>query len=71
MQGSFGCDASPSLTTYRNSLIGTQNFNATQLIGFIQDWVTSEPIIKIDWYTIRVDSSCPTAIASLEEKECN
>ena len=69
--GSFGCDTSPNLTTYRNTLIGTHNFNATQLIGFIQDWVTSGPKIKMDWYTIGVDNSCSVAIASLEEKECD
>ena len=70
LKASFSCGSSPNLTTYRNTLIGTYNFNATQLIGFIQDWVTSEPQINIKDYSVWLDSSCPIAIASLKEPEC-
>ena len=57
----------PNLTTYRNTIIGTHNFNATQLIGFIQDWVTSAPQINIKDYSVWLD---PVAITSLKEPEC-
>jgi hypothetical protein len=70
LKASFSCASSPNLTTYRNTLIGTHNFNATQLIGFIQDWVTSAPQINIKDYSVWLDSSCPVAIASLKEPEC-
>ena len=70
LKASFSCSSSPSLTTYRNTLIGTHNFNATQLIGFFQDWVTSAPQINIKDYSVWLDSSCPVAIASLKEVEC-
>ena len=70
LKASFSCASSPNLTTYRNTLIGTYNFNATQLIGFIQDWVTSAPQINIKDYSVWLDSSCPVAIASLKEPEC-
>ena len=70
LQPLFSCASSPNLTTYRNTLIGTHNFNATQLIGFVQDWVTSAPQINIKDYSVWLDSSCPVAIASLKEPEC-
>ena len=66
----FICASSPNVTTYRNTLIGTHNFNATQLIGFIQDWVSSGPQINIKGYAVWLDSSCPVAISSLKEPEC-
>ena len=55
---------------YRNTLLGTLNFNGTQITGFIQDWVNTGPLIKIDRNPVRVDSSCPTAISSLDEPVC-
>ena len=70
LKASFSCAISPNLTTYRNTLIGTHNFNATRLIGFIQDWVNSGPKINIKTYTVWLDSSCPVAISSLKEPEC-
>ena len=55
---------------YRNTLLGTLNFNGTQITGLIQDWVNTGPLIKIDGNPVRVDSSCPTAISSLDEPVC-
>ena len=51
IQGSFGCDASPMqpdnvpIAIARTLSLEYNNFNATQLI---QDWMTSEPKIKLD-----------------------
>ena len=70
LEATFTCGYSPTLTTYRNTLLGTHNFNATQLIGFIQDWVTSGPRINVKGYAVRIDKSCPVAIASMNEPEC-
>jgi hypothetical protein len=33
---------------YQNALIGTLNFNGTQIVDFIQDWVSTGPLIKVD-----------------------
>ena len=55
---------------YRNALLGTHNFNGTMITGFIQDWVGTGPLIKINGNPVRVDSSCPTAISSLEDPVC-
>ena len=69
LEESFSCEDSPNLMTYRSTLLGTYNFNGTQIIGFIQDWVSSSPRIKIETSHVRVDSSCPVAISSLDEPE--
>lgn len=66
----FSCEMSPNLTTYRNTLLGTHNVNATQFIRYIQDWVSSDPMIIIKNYAVRVDRSCPVSIKSLNEPEC-
>jgi hypothetical protein len=55
---------------YRNALIGTLNFNGTQNVDFIQDWVSTGPLMEVDGDSMRVDSSCPTAISSLDEPVC-
>ena len=55
---------------YRNALIGTLNFNGTQIVDFIQDWVSTGPLIEVNGSSMRVDSSCPTAISSLNEPVC-
>ena len=55
---------------YRNALLGTHNFNGTRIVDHIQDWVSTGPLIKIDGNSVRVDSSCPTAISSLDEPVC-
>lgn len=69
-RGIFICEDSPNLMTYRNVLLGTYNFNGTRIIGFIQDWVDTGPLIKIRESHVRVDSSCPVAISSLNEPGC-
>jgi hypothetical protein len=71
LQESFSCSSSPHLTTYRNTLIGTHHVNASQLIGFIQDWVNSGPRITIkSSYSVWVDKKCPVAVLSFDEPEC-
>ena len=70
LNGSFHCQSSNTQATYRNTLIGTYNFNANQLIGFIQDWVNSSASVKMDWYSVNIDKHCPIAIGSLTETEC-
>ena len=71
LQESFSCSSSPHLTTYRNTLIGTHNVNASQFVGFIQNWVNSGPRITIKGgYSVWVDKKCPVAVSSFDEPEC-
>ena len=68
LQESFSCSSSPHLTTYRNTLIDTHNANASQLVGYIQDWVNSGPKITIkNSYLVWVDKKCPVAVSSFDE----
>jgi hypothetical protein len=55
---------------YRNALIGTHNFNGTQIVDFIQDWVSTGPLVEVGGNSMRVDSSCAAAISSLDEPVC-
>ena len=71
LQESFSCSSSPHLTTYWNTLVGTHNVNASQLVVFIQDWVNSGPRITIKGgYSVWVDKKCPVAVSSFDEPEC-
>ena len=56
--------------TYRNMLLGTHNFNGKQIVGFIQDWVNTGPLIKIGGNYVRVDSGCPAAISTMYASTC-
>ena len=40
------------------------------IVEFIQDWVTSGPIMTIQWYTVKLDPKCPVSISSLGAQEC-
>ena len=70
LPGSFSCLYSHNQTTYRSTIIGTQSYNATELVEFIQDWVTSGPTLTIQWYTVKLDPKCPVSISSLGDPEC-
>ena len=70
LPGTFSCQDSHNQTTYRSTIIGTQSYNATELVEFIQDWVTSGPTLTIQWYTVKLDPKCPVSISSLGDPEC-
>ena len=54
--------------TYRGTLFGTRNVNGTEIVGFIQDWVNTNPLIMTDNNQFaRVDSNCPVVISSLND----
>ena len=57
--------------TYRNAILSTKEANRTQVIGFIQDWVSTGPLMKVAvGNSVRVDSSCYVAISALDESGC-
>ena len=70
LNGSFHCQCSSTQAIYRNVLIGTYNFNATHLVGFIQDWVNSGASVKMDQYSVDIDNSCPITTGSLTKPKC-
>ena len=34
--------------------MGTEAHNATELVGFLQEWVNSEPALQVDQFELRV-----------------
>ena len=72
LEESFICEVSPDLLTYRAAVLGTYNYNGTQILSFIQHWASGGPRIKTGpaGEHVRVDSSCPVEISSLDEPEC-
>lgn len=70
LSGVFSCLDSHDQTTYRSTIIGTQSYNATELVEFIRDWINSGPTLAIQWYTVKLDKECPVSIASLGDPEC-
>lgn len=70
-KGVFLCHGSPSSTTYRTTLVDYRSTtNSTYLVGIIQNWVSTHPSLIIDGRLMRVSSTCPTYIFSLDEEEC-
>ena len=72
LDDSFSCEESHDILTYRGTLLGTHNFNGSQIVKFIQDWASGGPRIKIGYHTeyVRVDDSCPVVISSLDGPDC-
>ena len=46
--------------------MGTEAHNATELVGFLQEWVNSEPALQVDQTELRVGTRCPVLIPSLK-----
>ena len=42
--------------------------NATELVGFLQEWVNSEPALQVDQFELEVGTRCPVSIPSLKLK---
>ena len=69
--GLFLCHGNPTKTTYRSALVNPfPTTNSTQLVGIIQSWVSTSPSLVVDGLLVRVNATCPTAISSLDEEEC-
>ena len=69
LNGVFSCLDSHDQTTYRSTIIGTQSYNAMELVEFIQDWVNSGPTLTIQWYAVKLDPNCPVSISSLDDPD--
>ena len=70
-RGLFLCHSNPTKTTYRTTLINPfPTKNSSQLVGIIQNWVSSSPSLVLDGLLVRVSSTCQTSISRIDETEC-
>ena len=70
-KGSFLCQRNPTHFTYRSTLVNPfPTTNSSELLGIIQNWVSSGPSLVLDGLSVRVNRHCPTRIESLEDGEC-
>ena len=67
-KGLFRCWNSLNEFTYRSAIVGTEAHNATELVGFLQEWVNSEPALQVDQFELEVGTRCPVLIPSLKLK---
>ena len=68
---SFSCSSdSPMHVTYRARLKGTSEISSTALVSVIEDWVSSGSSVIVTGVRMMLDSECPVAISSLDEREC-
>lgn len=70
-KGFFSCYRSKTESTYRTTITGLRYVSAqTDLIRLIQNWVESGATLRVLWFVIKVDKSCPVLISSMTADEC-
>ena len=70
-KGFFTCYSSKTRTTYRTTITGLESVSAiSDLAGLVQKWVESGATMRVLWYVIKIDKSCPVLISSMNEDEC-
>ena len=68
--GIFSCRRTLNEVSYRSTIVGTETHNTTELLGLIEDWVSSGPVLRIWWYLADVYTNFPVELSSLDEMEC-
>ena len=73
--GTFICQYHPAIATYRSTFInpvigGVSNINASSLVSYLQHWVDSAPVVRLDWLLVNVNTDCPVAIDHLSDPDC-
>ena len=69
--GAFQCfEKSPTTVTFRGEIGPALRANASQVISYMEQWVTTNPTIVIQNTRLRVDSSCNVKINSFNDPEC-
>ena len=69
--GHFTCLITTEQATYRSTISGSIDNNATRLLSVLQDWVASGPVIELDWILLHVSPDCPIHISSKADPECS
>ena len=68
--GLFSCRSSLNQTSYRTTITGIEAIDAVKLVLHVQKWVESGPTVRVQWYIVDIDRSCPALVTSLGEPEC-
>ena len=57
------CQSHPAVATF--SII-----NASSLVSYLQYWVDSAPVVRLDWLLVNVNKDCAVAIDHLNDPDC-
>ena len=70
--GQISCRNSPFQATYRGAVLagGSSGYNATQILGCVEKWVKTAPVLYIGKLLVDVDPSCSVRVSSLTGPEC-
>ena len=64
------CDYSkPTHPTYQAFVNANSRYSVADIVGYVEDWVASEPTITVGLVVVSVDSSCPVSPA-LDDEFC-
>ena len=67
----FQCfPSSPQAVTYRAELHGTRQVSVSELIVYLEEWISSEVSIIVQFLILSIDESCTVEITSIAEEEC-
>ena len=61
---------SPTAVTFRAEISESPSLPATQLVGFLEAWVSSGSVVLVQAQLLNVDTTCATIIDSFSEEEC-
>ena len=50
--------------------MGTEDQSAIELLGFLENWVKSKPVLRVEKFGLWVSSEYPVRIMSLDLGEC-
>ena len=67
----FQCfSSSPQAVTYRAELHGTLQASVPDLIVYLEEWISSEVTISVQFLILSIDESCTVEVSSTAEEEC-
>ena len=69
--GVFRCfSSSPQAVTFRAILHGTTKASSSEIIRFIEQWISNQITIPVQSLLINVESRCTAIISSFDDGEC-
>ena len=72
MSPNFRCfEESEDAVTYRAEVTGTPLAPPSQIISFIEEWLSQGALILFDIVLVPVDDSCQVVVSSIADPECN
>ena len=67
----FQCfPSSPQAVTYHAELHGTLQVSVPELIVYLEEWISSEVTISVQFLILSIDKSCTVEVSSSAEEEC-